>query len=697
MGEKELKQSVFQINGLDCADCAAQLEKQIAALNGVKSVSLNFGAGKLTVEHTGITDAIVQAVTTHGYTIGAPGAALSRQPWWRDRRAVLTLLAGGFIALAAAAEWLGSSPVYWYGLSMLAGGWFTARAAWSSLKLGLLDANLLMLVAVVGAVLIGEWNEAAMVVFLFAIGNLLQAYTLDQTRRSIRSLMQMAPPEATVRKDGREVIVPIEDVQIGDTVIVKPGEKLPVDGTVIEGESAVNQAPITGESLPAEKRPGDPVYAGTVNGYGLLLLTVQRKAADTTLARIIHLVEEAQAQKAPVEQYIDRFARWYTPVVMTGALLFAAVPPLLFGEAFEPWLYRALTLLVISCPCALVLSTPVSIVSAIGAASRRGVLIKGGAYLEEMGRIRAVAFDKTGTLTTGQLAVTDLIAAAGYSDEQLLALAAAVEQGSEHPIAKAVMARAVQLTLPVASGFYIIPGQGAAAQIEGETVQAGSHRLFAAAANLAEYAAAAERLAAAGKTIVYVGSETTVWGLLAVADTVRENSRVAVDSLRRAGVQHIAMLTGDNAGAAEHAASVIGLDTALSGLLPAEKVAAVKQLVDRYQHVAMVGDGVNDAPALSAASIGVAMGAAGSDTALEAADMALMADDLDKITYAILLGRRTLSIIRQNVWFSVAIKAAFVVLTLLGLSNLWMAVFADTGAAVLVTLNGMRLMRDTEN
>lgn len=690
MAERDLQLSVFHINGLDCADCAAQLEQQIAALAGVGKVSLNFGAGKLTVEHDGAIIAINNMVEGHGYQLAPYNHLGTSKPLRRDRRVVLTAVAALTLLSAVVADWIGVASAPWYGLSILAGSWFTARTAWSSLKAGQLDANLLMLVAVAGAVAIGEWSEGAMVVLLFAIGNLLQAYTVDRTRRSIRSLMELAPLEATIRRDGREIVLPVDQVVVGDIVVVKPGEKLPVDGLVLEGESVVNQAPITGESLPIEKRSGDTVFAGTVNGYGLLVLSVVRQAADSTLARIIHLVEEAQAQKAPSQQYIDRFARWYTPLVMVGALLFAVVPPFLLGEPFEPWLYKALTLLVIACPCALVLSTPVSIVSAIGAASRRGVLIKGGAYLEEMGRIQAVAFDKTGTLTSGRLMVTDMLAFDGLAVETVLTAAATVEQGSEHPIAKAILVKAAGLVLTSGGGFFILPGKGAQATVNGEILYVGNHRLFAHALNLAEASAVGEALSAAGKTIVYVGSASKVFGLIAVADTIRENSQAAIESLRQAGVKHILMLTGDNAGAAGSVASRLGLDGVMSGLLPTEKVAAVRELVDRYQHVAMVGDGVNDAPALSAASIGIAMGAAGSDAALEAADMALMADDLHSVAYAIKLGRRTLTIIKQNIWFSVGIKLAFVVLTVFGLSNLWMAVFADTGAAVLVTLNGMR-------
>lgn len=694
MTEKGLQHSVYQIDGLDCADCAAQLEQQIASLTGVVKVTLNFGAAKLTVEHEGATAAIVQAVESHGYHLTAPGTAVpARSRWRHDRRAQLTAVSAVSLLAAVAADWLNASPAIWYALSMIAGGWFTARAGFAALRRGQFDANLLMVVAVIGAVAIGEWSEGAMVVCLFAIGNLLQSYTVDRTRRSIRAMMDLTPPEATVRRHDGDVVLPVAAVEIDDIVVVRPGERLPVDGLVIEGESVLNQAPITGESLPVEKRAGDTVYAGSVNGYGLLVLAVTRKAADSTLARIIHLVEEAQAQKAPVQQFIDRFAGSYTPLVMLGAVLFAVLPPLLFNAPFEPWLYKALTLLVISCPCALALSTPVSIVSAIGAASRRGVLIKGGAYLEEMSRIRAVAFDKTGTLTTGNLTVTDIVAAAGTDERKLLLAAAAIEQGSEHPIARAILA-AAPAALPPAALFAVIPGQGAQAVISGQTLYAGNYRLFAAAANFSEMAVIGERLAANGKTIVYIGTQAAVLGLIAVADTMRSGSKAAIDAIRQAGVTHIAMLTGDNAGAAASVAKSLGLNQALSGLLPEEKVAAVGQLVGQYQHVAMVGDGINDAPALSAASIGISMGAAGSDAALEAADMALMADDLDGIAYAIRLGKRTLHIIRQNVWFAVGIKLVFVLLTLFGLSNLWMAVFADTGAAILVTLNSMRLMRD---
>lgn len=696
MADREVELSVFHISGLDCADCAAKLEQQLVGLTGVVKVSLNFGAAKLTVEHVGASNAIMDVVEGHGYHLSAAGFTLPpRTSWWQDRRAKLTMLAGIGLLAAVISDWLDFSSVLWYGVSMVAGGWYTARAAFTSLRSGQIDANLLMVVAVLGAVAIGEWSEGAMVVFLFAIGNLLQAYTVDQTRGSIRDLMNLAPPEAIVVRSGSEVVLPIEQVTLEDIVIVKPGAKLPVDGLVLEGESAVNQAPITGESLPVEKRSGDVVYAGSVNGFGQLVVSVTRKAADSTLARIIHLVEEAQSQKAPSQQYIDRFARWYTPLVMAGAVLFAAVPPLLLDAPSGPWLYKALTLLVISCPCALALSTPVSIVSAIGAASRRGVLIKGGAYLEEMGRISAIAFDKTGTLTTGRLAVTDIIPCGSVSAEQMLAIAAAIEQGSEHPIAKAIIteAQTKAITLPKASEFAVLPGMGAQAIIDSQTFFAGNPRLFSESFNMPEVLQYSQDYAVSGKTMVYVGNAKTVYGFIAVADTVRENSKAAIDALRKIGVKHVAMLTGDHAGAAAGVAAGLGIDSVCSELLPEEKVEAVRCLVNQYNHVAMVGDGVNDAPALAAASIGISMGAAGSDTALEAADMALMADDLFSISYAMTLGRRTLAIIKQNVWFSVGIKLVFVLLTLAGLSNLWMAVFADTGAALLVTLNSMRLMR----
>jgi Cd2+/Zn2+-exporting ATPase len=479
-------------------------------------------------------------------------------------------------------------------------------------------------------------------------------------------------------------------------IIVKPGEKVPLDGTVLVGTSGVNQAPITGEALPVEKGPGAEVYAGTINGDGALEVRVTRLRRDSTMARIINLVEVAQAQRAPSQTFVERFAKYYTPSVIAVAAAIAVVPPVVFGLPFDTWLYRALVLLVISCPCALVISTPVSIVSALAGAARAGVLIKGGVHLERTARVRAVAFDKTGTLTRGRLEVVDVIPLNGTAPRDLLALAAALESRSEHPLARAIVRKAAAegLAVAAADGFRALPGLGAEATLDGQALLVGSHRLFE-ERGLCTPAidARLERLGHEGRTAVLVARGNVPLGIIGLADATRSAGREAVDRLRRQGVERVVMLTGDNAHTARAIAEQLGIEDYLAELLPADKVKAVTALRQRYGAVAMVGDGVNDAPALAAADVGIVMGAAGSDAALETADVALMADDLLKVPYLLRLGRRTLRNIQVNIAFSLGLKALFLALAVGGAATLWMAVVADMGASLLVIANGLRLLR----
>ena len=695
--------SVFRIEGMDCADCAAKLEKKVTALPGVRSATVNFGAGKLTVEHALADTDIIKAVHQAGYQAvqdgltARPGAQQSKQ-WWRKPRTLATIISGVFLAAAILMDWAGISesiviPVYLS--AMVIGGYHVAKSGLYGLRSLTMDTNFLMTIAAVGAVAIGEWSEGATVVFLFSLGNTLQAYTLDKTRESIRALMELAPREALVRRDGKEVRLPVEEIVVGDVIIVKPGERIAMDGNVVSGVSTVNQAPITGESMPVEKQTGDIVYAGTVNEQGALEIAVTKLAADSTLAKIMHMVEEAQAEKAPMQQFVDVFARYYTPAVIIAALGLMFIPSWIFGQPFDVWFYRALVLLVISCPCALVISTPVSIVSAIGNASRHGVLIKGGAHLEQMGRIQAIAFDKTGTLTAGKPMVTDVVSLSGIPEEELLLLAAAVEKWSEHPLAQAIVAKAANAPLKPVTKFKALIGRGALADVDGQTVYVGNRRLFEEAGHaLAGFEEKLTQIEQQGKTVMLVGNDIVVLGAIAVADTLRENSSEALAALRSAGIRNMAMLTGDNKQVAAAIAEKLNIDDFYSELLPEDKVTALKQLSRKYGSVAMVGDGVNDAPALAAADVGIAMGVAGSDTALETADIALMSDDLSKLAYVMKLSRRTVAIIKQNVTFSLLVKLLFVLGTFVGFVNLWLAVLADTGASLLVTLNGMRLARE---
>ncbi|MHB8917437.1 MAG: heavy metal translocating P-type ATPase [Desulfocucumaceae bacterium] len=706
-GEEEGQQrrTQFRLNGLDCADCAAKLEKKVSGLPGVVEASVNFGASKMTVHYLSTVEAesILRAVKELGYGAEVEGGKTpgsAERKGLNDKKIILTVFSGVFLVAGFILSFFDITDyavIPLFLASMLTGGFYTARSGLVSLKSFSMDMNFLMTVAVVGAAAIGEWAEGATVVFLFSLGNTLQAYTMEKTRNSIRALMDLSPREALVRRNGEEVRLTVEEITIGDLVIVKPGERFAMDGEVILGKTDVNQAPITGESMPVEKKPGDEVYAGTVNGQGSVEVKVTKLVEDTTLAKIINLVEEAQAQKAPSQQFVDVFARYYTPAVIAGAVLVATVPWLAFGQPFQLWFERALILLVISCPCALVISTPVSIVSAIGSAARRGVLIKGGAYLEEAGALKVMAFDKTGTLTTGRPEVTDVIPAAGYSQEKVVEIAAAVEKRSQHPLADAIIryARARNVAVPGADDFQSFTGKGAGVKIGGEAYYIGNRRLFEdlniplASVLIKQLTELQDR----GKTAMIVGTAEEVAGIIAVADSVRESSRAAVEGLRRAGITKLVMLTGDNAGTARAIAGDLGIDEYRAELLPENKLDAIKSLQSEYGRVAMVGDGVNDAPALAAATVGIAMGGAGTDTALETADIALMADDLTKLPYALHLSRRALRVIKQNIAFSLLVKGVFIAATFAGFANLWMAVFADTGAALLVIANGMRLMR----
>mgnify|MGYP001241457546 CR=1 FL=1 len=696
-----MHKSVFKVSGFDCADCAAKLEKKIAGITGVHQANVNFGASKLTVEHSLTDDQILIVIEQSGYQGWLDDG---RQPklagtaWWRNPRLIATITSGGLLTVVSVLDWMGFDHDWLtvlYLLTALIGGYHTARSAYYSLRSLSMDMNFLMTIAVIGAAFIGEWSEAATVVVLFSLGNTLQAYTLDKTRESIKALIELTPREALVRRQNVEQMLLIEDIRIGDVIIVKPGERIAMDGGVIQGVSTVNQAAITGESMPIEKNVGDMVYAGSINEVGSLEIVVTKLSTDSTIAKILKLVEEAQAQKAPSQQFVDKFAAYYTPVIIVSAVAIALVPWLMFDQNFQAWLYRALVLLVIACPCALVISTPVSIVSAIGNASRRGVLIKGGAYLEEIGQLKAIAFDKTGTLTNGRPEVTDVVAAAPYTTEHLLAAAGAIERLSEHPIAQAIFDKARGLALPSTANFKAVLGKGVQADIQGKTVYVGNYRLFSELnEQFAAHQADVIALESQGKTVMLVGSDLEFYGMIAVADTLRPNSVAAIQALKASGVQDLIILTGDNEQVARNIAGQLGIDHYYGELLPQDKVSLIKEFGEKHGGVAMVGDGVNDAPALAVANVGIAMGVQGSDVALETADVALMSDDLSKVSYLMQLSRKTLAVIKQNIALSIVIKAIFIIITMAGAANLWLAVIADMGTSLAVTLNGMRLARE---
>jgi Cd2+/Zn2+-exporting ATPase len=689
-----LERTVVRVEGMDCASCAATVEKRVSQLPGVQRAVVNFAAGRLDAEHDpGLAqEEIAKAVRDAGYGVSKTEEA-QRTPFWRTRRALSVFASALLFALGLALGLAGAPEVARVGAYLAAivvGGLPIFRAALAGVRARHLDMNVLMSAATIGGAAIGEWAEAASVVMLFAAGNALQVYAIDRTRGAVRALAGLAPGEVLVQRDGAERLVGADEVAVGETLVVRPGERLAVDGEVIEGRTTVDESPVTGESTPVEKGPGDAVYSGSLNGGGGLLVRALREASDSTLQRIARLVEEAQATKAPAEQFVDRFSRVYTPVVVAVAVVLAVVPPLL-GASFGEWFYRALALLIIACPCALVISTPVTVVSGIGAASRRGILVKGGAALEAAGRLKALAFDKTGTLTEGRPVLRRAVALDGCGEEEALGLAAALERRSEHPLAYAILAAADGRNLPRVENFRTIAGRGAEGEVGGQRYLVGSPRLFdergisldPARETLAEV----ER---EGETPVILGDEADPLAVFGLADSPRPDARVTLEALRAAGVEELVMLTGDAEAPARRIAEELGVGYR-ARLLPEQKVEVVRGLVSKHGDVGMVGDGVNDAPALAASSVGFAMGAAGTDVALETADVALMQDDLPKLAEAVRLSRAAEGIIKQNVFVSILIKGLFVLMAPFGLVTLWMAVLADMGTSIAVTLNGLRL------
>ena len=695
-------EAVFRVEGMDCNEEVVILERRLKPLTGLEAVSADLIGQRLHIKYDAAkltTAAMVDAVGQTGMRMWLEHeqpTSMGGDAAWRWRLVVVGAMA---LAVGLAFSVIGrpDPAALFFVSAAIAGGLFPARRAITSLRSRAVDINTLMVIAVAGALALGDWLEAASVVLLFAIAQWLEVRTLDRARQAIRTLIDLSPRDALVIAGGCEQRMAVGDIRVGDQILVKPGEKVPLDGVVLAGHSDINEAPLTGESLPVDKAPGQDVYAGTINGHGALDIRVTRLVRDTRLAKIIHLVETAQAGRAPVQSFVDRFARIYTPVVIAIALGVAVGPPLLAGADPSTWVYRALVLLVIACPCALVISTPVSFVSALSAAARNGVLIKGGAYLERLAAIRVVAFDKTGTLTLGQMQVGTIWRCGPFSESEVLTYAASVEARSEHPFAKAIVAHAsTRVAAPGAVRFASLPGLGAEADVDGRRVVVGNERMLAARGiDVPSHAApfAATSTAAGNASLVLVAVDGVLAGAIALADTPRETAREAIEMLRDQGVQRVALLTGDRIETARSIAAELGVDEFHAGLLPDQKHQLVRALRDRYGAVLMVGDGVNDAPALAAADVGVAMGAAGSDVALETADVALMSDELLKLPYAIRLARATLWNVRTNVAISLALKAAFLVLAIAGGATLWMAVLADTGASVIVVGNALRLLR----
>ena len=720
MAEPISKALSFRIRGLDCAEEVAVLKRELGPIvGGEDRLAFDVLNAKMTVAaEATITPVEIQAAVGRTGMQAEPWrddkSALAGEGFWeRNRRTALTGASAGMLLAGAVAHAIGSGfraafleegaaaeppvlAIVLYAFSIFAGVWTVLPKAWIALKGFRPDMNLLMVVAVVGAVAIGQWMEAATVAFLFALSLTLEAWSVGRARRAVAALMNLAPPEVRLlNAEGREEIVPPDQVPVGAKFRVRPGDRIPLDGRVTEGMGGVDQSPITGESVPVPKAPGDEVFAGTINGDGSLTVESTKEASDTTLAKITRMVGDAQSKRAPSEQWVERFAKYYTPLVMFLAIAVLLIPPLFDGN-WAAWLYRALVLLVIACPCALVISTPVSIVAALAAAARNGVLIKGGMYVEAPARLKAIAMDKTGTLTLGKPAVVEVVPLNGHTEVELLERVAALETQSTHPLAHAILAHAKDrgIVVPTIEEFRILPGKGAVGRVRGTEYWVGSHRyLEERGQETPDVHEQLEALSKSGRAVVVIGNDRHVCGFIAMADTVRPEARQAVLDLHAAGIEHVVMLTGDNKGTAETISRETGVDEVYAELLPEDKVRKVEELVAKYGTVAMIGDGVNDAPAMGRATIGMAMGAIGTDAAIETADIALMSDDLSKLPWLIRHSRRALGIIRQNIVFALAVKAVFVVLTLLGYSSMWSAVAADSGATLLVVFNALRLLR----
>lgn len=688
---------------MDCPSCAKPIVQSLERVPGVTAVDVNVLQGEVRVTVTPTSppsqQALAGAITSAGFTVHLPEAtqaARPRGPLIAASISGLALLAGLIVRRISDAPGAGPGYIEYalLGIAIVAGAWYVAPRGWKAIRTGALDMHALMTIAAIGGVLVGEWAESASAMFLFAIARLLEEWAIGRARNAITGLMELSPTEATLIHPAGDQRVPIATVPVGVRIRVKPGERIPLDGVIRAGHSTVNQAPITGESVPVERGPGDTVYAGSINLNGALEVRTTAPASDTTLARILHRVEEAQAARAPLQSRVDRFAAIYTPAVVALAAVVALVPPLAGFGGWSDSLVRALTLLVIACPCALVISTPVTIVSGLAGAARSGVLIKGGAELEAMAEVDAVALDKTGTITEGKLAVVDVIATGSLSRDDVLALAAALERQSEHPIGRAIVAAAGELTIPEAAGFTALPGRGAVGTVNGAEVRIGNRRLCdETGACRDDVHARMEELERSGRTAVLVMLDRRPVGVIAVADRARGNAAGAVQALREAGVRQVVMLTGDARATAEAIGSQVGVKEIHAALLPDDKLTVVRQLQAAGYRVAVVGDGINDAPALAAANVGVAMGAAGTHVALETADVALMGDDLALLAPTFRRARATRTIIGQNIAIAVGLKLLFLALALAGQATLWMAVAADMGASLIVIANGLRALR----
>ncbi|MED3647345.1 heavy metal translocating P-type ATPase [Halalkalibacterium halodurans] len=714
----EAEKNVYRVQGFTCANCAGKFENNVKQLPGVEDAKVNFGASKIAVYGNATIEELEKAGAFENLKVTPEKSARQvsqevkedtkeeKVPFYKKYSTLLystSFLAFGYLSYFVNGEENLLTTLLFLA-SMLVGGLSLFKVGLQNLLRFEFDMKTLMTVAVIGGAIIGEWGEVAIVVILFAISEALERFSMDRARQSIRSLMDIAPKEALVRRNGQEIMIHVDDIAVGDIMIVKPGQKIAMDGVVVSGYSAVNQAAITGESVPVEKTVDDEVFAGTLNEEGLLEVKITKLVEDTTISKIIHLVEEAQGERAPSQAFVDKFAKYYTPIIMIIAALVAIVPPLFFDLSWETWIYQGLAVLVVGCPCALVISTPISIVSAIGNAAKKGVLVKGGVYLEEIGALKAIAFDKTGTLTKGVPAVTDYnVLNKQMNEKELLSIITALEYRSQHPLASAIMKKAEEENITYSDvqveDFSSITGKGIKGIVNGTTYYIGSPKLFKELLTTdfdKDLEQNVTTLQNQGKTAMIIGTEKEILAVIAVADEVRESSKEIIQKLHQLGIKKTIMLTGDNKGTANAIGGQVGVSDIEAELMPQDKLDFIKQLRSEYGNVAMVGDGVNDAPALAASTVGIAMGGAGTDTALETADVALMGDDLRKLPFTVKLSRKALNIIKANITFAIAIKFISLLLVIPGWLTLWIAILSDMGATILVALNGLRLMRVKE-
>lgn len=694
------RHEVIPIEGVDCSDCVTVIEHSLNRIEGVLDVKASYTAQRVFVEYDNRATSLIaieKRIQNLGYQVQHDGT----HRWYLDNRALIFSLAGGILLLIG---WLGGSflgfpPQASQGLYLGAyvlAGWDTAVHAWYALKERTFDTDILMIAAGLGAAILGKYLEGALLLFLFSLGHAIEARILNRTRNAIRALADLAPKTAIARRNGIQLEVPVDELELGDVVIVRSDTRIPADGIVVKGSSAVDQSPVTGESLPVDKSEQDHVYAGSVNGAGSLEIKVTRLARDSTLARITQMVEAAQARKSPSQQLTERFMRWFVPLVLIGDLLLIIIPPL-FGVPFTDSFSRAMVLLVAVSPCALALGTPAAIMAGIAQAARNGVLVKGGLHLENLGQLRAIAFDKTGTITQGQLRVTDIISTNSTNKADLLALAASIERQSAHPIANAIVqeAESRRLVLPKISKAKSMTGIGMQAEFQGQTVWIGNLQTLEEDGLMISKTVLEQegKLAAQGKTTMAIRSGEDILGLIGVADTIRPEIKATIEELHSLGIQKSVMLTGDNRQVATHIAHQIGIDDFRAQLMPEEKVAAIRSLVDQFLTVGMVGDGVNDAPALANATVGIALGGASTDVALETADVALIADDLSKLPFAVGLGRATRAVILQNLTIALGVILFLIAATLSGWAGFGIAVAIHEGSTLAVALNALRLLR----